>query len=190
MRFNNGAFPFLPATDKDQLKPGALGVGMGGRDTLWVPRRDVFLAKEISIPITDSGGAAGGQGGLQIFQFPEGVIQIMGAYYDLTIRRSSTGIAAGAAVVGALGSVVAGAADSTLTTTEADMIASTVGTLTAGAGLLQKHGSLVAAAFDGHTTPLKAFLNLAIPDADISATDAIIVNGVIAVNWYLIGDWT
>jgi len=108
---------------------------------------------------------------------------------NVTIRRNSTGIVAGAAVVGAVGTTLVSAADATLTTTEADLVASTAMTLTAGAGAGSKHGSLVATAYDGHTTPIKAFLNFAVPDADISASDALIVNGEVRLFWYQIGDY-
>lgn len=150
--------------------------------------KTVLTLTNLAIPITDGGVVVGGEGGQKVYDFPEGVIQLLGASYNLTTARVSTGIAAAAAMLGSLGSVVA-AADVTLTSTEADMIASTTGTLTAGAGTLKKHGSLVATAFDGHTTALDAFLNLAVPDADISANDTITVNGTITLTWANLGDY-
>lgn len=143
----------------------------------------------LSIAVADTGGAAGAQGSQNVYTFPEGVIQFLGASYNLTVTRVGTAIAAGAALVGSLGSVAAGAGDATLTSTEADMIASTAGTLTAGAGTLKKHGSLVAAAFDGHTTPVPVYLNVAVPDADISATDAVLISGTITLVWANLGDY-
>lgn len=142
-----------------------------------------------SIAVTDSGGAAGGQGSQKVYDFPEGVIQLLGASYNLTVARVGTGIAANAALVGSLGQAAAGAGDSTLTSTEADMIASTTGTLSSGAGVLQKYGSLVAAAFDGHSTAIDAILNVAVPDAGISATDAVLVSGTITLVWANLGDF-
>lgn len=150
--------------------------------------KTVLTLAALSVAITDN-GVAGGQGSQTVYAFPEGVIQLLGASYNLTTARVATGIATTAAVVGSLGSVAAGAGDATLTSTEADMIASTTGTLTAGAGVLAKHGSLVAAAFDGHTTPVSAILNLAVPDAGISATDAILVSGTITLVWANLGDY-
>ena len=88
-----------------------------------------------------------------------------------------------AALVGSLGSAAAGAGDATLTSTEADMIASTTGTLTSGAGTLTKYGSLVAAAFDGTSAAKSAYLNVAVPDAGSSGNDALIVNGTITIFW-------
>jgi hypothetical protein len=76
-----------------------------------------------------------------------------------------------------------------LTSTEADMIASTTGTLTAGAGTLAKHGSINTTAFDGHSSALDAYLNLAVPDAGSSGDDAVTVNGTITLLWANLGDY-
>jgi hypothetical protein len=151
--------------------------------------KTVLTVAALPITVTDTGGAGGGQGSQKVYDFPEGPIQLIGSSYNLTTARSSTGIAATAALVGSLGSVAADNANATLTSTEADMIASTAGPLTAGAGSLKSHGSLVATAFDGHTTALDAILNLAVPDANISATDTITLNGTITLTWANLGDY-
>lgn len=167
----------------------AAGTGVTAVETgTGAVHKTVLTLAALSIAVTDN-GSAGGQGSQKIYDFPEGVIQLLGASYNLTVTAVSTGIAAGAALVGSLGSVAAGAGNATLTSTEADMIASTAGTLTASAGVLQKFGSLVAAAFDGHTTALDAILNVAIPDADISATDAVLISGTITLIWSNLGDF-
>lgn len=150
--------------------------------------KTVLTLTNLSVTMTDA-GAAGSQGSQKVYDFPEGPIQLLGASYNLTTARVGTAIGATAALVGSLGSVAAGAGDATLTSTEADMIASTTGTLTAGAGTLKKHGSLVATAFDGHTTALDAILNLAVPDADSSGNDAVTVNGTITLTWANLGDY-
>ncbi len=150
--------------------------------------KTVLTLTNVAITVTDSGGAAGGQGSQKVYDFPEGVIQLLGASYNLT-TAAAAGIGATAALVGSLGSVAASAADAALTSTEADMIASTTGTLSGSAGTLAKHGSLVAAAFDGHTTALDAILNLAVPDAGISASAVVTVNGTITIVWANLGDY-
>lgn len=63
------------------------------------------------------------------------------------------------------------------------------GTLAAGAGVVTKHGSLVATAFDGHTTPMDLFMNFAVPDADSSASDTLTVAGTIKCTWTNSGDY-
>jgi hypothetical protein len=148
----------------------------------------VLTLDELSVTMTDA-GAAGCHGSAKLYDFPAGVIQILGASYNLTTLAGAGGIGDTAALVGSLGSVTAGVDNATLTTTEADLIASTTGTLTDGAGVLQKHGSLVATAFDGHTTPMDAFLNLAVPDAGSSADDTVAVSGTVRILWVQLGDW-
>lgn len=151
--------------------------------------KTVLTLAALSIAMTDH-TTAGAQGSQKVYDFPEGPIQLLGASYNLTTARVGTAISTTAALVGALGSVAVGVGDATLTSTEADMIASTTGTLTAGAGTLAKHGSLVATAFDGHTTPVDAILNLAIPDAGSSGDDAVLVSGTITLLWANLGDYT
>jgi hypothetical protein len=141
-----------------------------------------------SMTMTDH-TTAGSQGSTKVYDFPEGAIQILGSSYNLTITRVGTAIGATAAAVGALGTAAAGIDNATLTATEANLIASTTGTLTAGAGALALHGSLVAAAFDGHTTPVDAILNVAVPDADSSGNDAFTVAGTITLVWANLGDY-
>ena len=114
-----------------------------------------------------------------------------GASYSLTTLAGAGGIADDAELVGALGSATNDAADETLTSTEADVIASTPGTLTAGAGALAKHASLVATAFDGHSTAIDLFLNLSVPDAGStdSENDTVSVSGTVTLDFVLIADY-
>lgn len=150
--------------------------------------KTVFTLTALSVTMTDA-GAAGCHGSHKIYDFPEGVIQVLGCSYNLTTLAGSGGIGDTAALVGALGTTATATDNATLTTTEANLIASTTGTLTAGAGVLQSHGSLVATAFDGHTTPVDAYLNLAVPDAGSSASDTVTVSGTITITWVNLGDY-
>lgn len=152
-----------------------------------VVHKTVLTLLNVSIVSTDAttDGAFGTQ---KVYDFPEGAIQFLGASYNLSLAKVGSGIAATAAVVVSLGSVAAVAGD-TLTSTEADMIASTSATLSSGLGTAKKHGSLIATAFDGHTTPLDAILNFAMPDAGTSVTDAIVFNGTITILWANSGDY-
>jgi hypothetical protein len=153
-----------------------------------VIHKTVLTLTNLSVTMTDA-TTSGCHGSHKVYDFPAGVIQLLGASYNLTTLAGSGGIADGAALVGSLGSATAGTNNATLTTTEADMIASTAGTLTSGAGALASHGSLVATGFDGHTTPVDVFLNLAVPDADSSASDTVTVNGTITLTWVNTGDY-
>lgn len=191
---NKDVSSFRDVTLRDTITTSGVGApnGTGVTATEYgtgAVHKTVLTLTNVSITVTDTGGANGGQGSLKVYDFPEGVIQFLGASYNLTTLAGAGGIGDTAALVGSLGSVAAGAGDATLTSTEADMIASTTGTLTAGAGTLAKHGSLVATAFDGHTTALDAILNLAVPDAGISSNDTVTVNGTITMVWANLGDY-
>lgn len=150
--------------------------------------KTVLTLSSLSVTMTDA-TTAGCHGAHKVYDFPEGVIQILGASYDLTTLAGSGGIADTAALVGSLGSATNDTANATLTSTEADIIASTTGTLTGGAGVLQKHGSINTTAFDGHTTPVDAYLNLSVPDAGSSANDTVTVSGTITLIWANLGDY-
>lgn len=139
------------------------------------------------IAVTDTGGAAGGHGSLKLLDLPEGNVLFLNASTNLTVARVSTGIGATAALIGSVGSAAVSTADSTLTTTEANIVPSTSATLTAGAGTVK--GEATAVAFvDGTTTPAGVFLNFAVPDAGITATDSLTVNGTITVIYNVSGD--
>lgn len=182
--------PFLPVTDLAALKLGAVaGVTVAAQET-WGPfHKTIINLTEVSISIVDSGGAAGGQGSVKVYDFPEGVTQILGAACNLTTRKGGAGITDTAAVVGSVGTVAPGAGDAALTGTEADIIPSTAGTLAAGAGVLKGISAAPAAPFNGTATPIDALLNIGIPDAGITATTTLIVNGRIAIVWTTLLDF-
>lgn len=150
--------------------------------------KTVLTLASLSITMTDA-GANGSHGAQKVYDFPAGAIQILGCSYDLTTLAGAGGITDTAALVGSLGSVTNDTADATLTSTEADLIASTTGTLSSGAGTLKKHGSVVTTAFDGTTTAVDAFLNVSVPDAGSSADDTLTVSGTITICWVNLGDY-
>jgi hypothetical protein len=43
---------------------------------------------------------------------------------------------------------------------------------------------------DGHTTAVDLILNVAVPDADVSASDTLAVTGTVTCVWSNVGDWT
>jgi len=182
--------PFVPVSDAFALNIGqSAGSGVSQVET-WLPIHKTTLnLVNALVAIVDSGGAAGGQGSLKIYDWPEGSIVLIGALYNLTITRVGTAITATAAAVGALGTVAPGAGDSTLTGTEANIIPSTAGTLTGGVGTLKSFNAAPAAPFDGTTTPVDVLLNIAVPDAGITANDSFSVTGTVVILWSDIGDY-
>lgn len=161
------------------------GTNVTSRESFVVPQRRTFTFTATPVTITDTGGANGGHGNLKFYDFPEATITILGAVSNLSISRVSTGLSATAAVVTSVGTVATATSDATLTSTEANVIPSTTATLTAGAGTARGESTAILVA-DGTSTALDLFLNFAVPDGGISATDSLLVTGTIVVD-YLLG---
>lgn len=148
--------------------------------------KTTFTFSAHSVTMTD---ATDSTGSVAIYTFPEGFIKVYGSLCNLTTTAGVGGITDTAALVLSVGSVVVATDNATLTSTEADIIASYAGTLIGGEGVFTKDGALVAAAFDGHTTDEAIFLNLAVPDADTSANDTIELTGDCTIVWSNLGDF-
>ncbi len=135
---------------------------------------------------------AGAQGSHKLYDFPAGIIQVLGCVTDLTIARVGTSIAAAAAVVASVGTAAAAIDNATLTGTEADIIPSTAAPLTAGAGTVKGKSTateMAAGVWDGTSTAKDAYLNFAVPDADHGGTnDALTVSGTVTITWVNHGD--
>lgn len=140
-----------------------------------------------SVTVVDA-GANGAHAGHQLLTFPEGQILILAAKTDLAILAGAGGIADDAAIVAALGTVATTNANDALTTTEADIIASTAATLTAAAGNFDAATIAAGIALDGTAAAKDVFLNFAIPADDASADDTLAVTGTIDLFWLLLGD--
>ena len=151
-------------------------------------RISTFTLRDVSVTMTDA-TTAGSQGRIQIYDFPAGNLLFLGGSCDLTTARVGTALAANAAVVGAVGTAAVGVDNDTLTSTEADLLPSYAGTLTAGAGVV-KSKSVTAGivVFDGTSTAKDAWLNFAVPDAGSTGNDALLVNGTVTLAWCLLGD--
>lgn len=137
--------------------------------------------------VTVDAGAAGAHGAVEVYNFPLGLIQVIGGTMSLATTAGAGGIADNAAIVQSVGTVTVVNDNAALTTTEADIIPSTAGTLTGGVGA-PVGVSTTPAVFDGHSTAKKAFLNFAVPDAGSSADDTLAVTGTVTIFWHYFGD--
>jgi hypothetical protein len=162
----------------------AITAGVTDSDTSPGLNKTILTLTNVSVTTTDA-TTAGAYGGLEIYDFPLGVLSLLGATTNLTLARVGTGLTATAAIVSAIGTATAGA-DATLTNTEADIIASTACTFTAGASTF-KGISTAPVQWDGSGTAKKAFLNFAVVDAGSGGNDAILVNGTISLIWGNLG---
>lgn len=87
----------------------------------------------------------------------------------------------------AIGSTAPG--DGTLTGTDVDLVPST--SIDPISGGITGAALAATAQFDGTTTPLDAYLNILIDDADVAdgASDVLQVSGVVEIHWVLLGDY-
>jgi hypothetical protein len=165
--------------------PNGTGVALAARAS--VMQTVTLTLTNVNVAIADH-TTSGASGSLKVLDLPEGCVLVLGAVTNLTIARVGTNIAAGASVVGSIGSAAAGA-DATLSSTEANIVPSTAATLSGGAGAFR--GASTGVAFlDGTGTPADVYLNFAMNDAGDSgdADDALTVNGTITLNFINLGD--
>lgn len=148
----------------------------------------VFTLASVDYPIVDS-GANGGHGSLQLYDFPEGKVLILGTTNDLTFTAASTnGLTATATYDFGVGSAATGTGDAVLSSTEQDLVTKIEGDLVASVATPQAIYS-TAVALDGTTTPADAFLNAAFEAADISADEEGTATGTVTVTWINLGDY-
>lgn len=118
-------------------------------------------------------------GGVQCYDFPKGGISFVGAAAKLTYSIAGSGSYAN--LVSSVGTTVAGTDNATLTTTEANVIASTATASTSGAASFT--GAMTAlAAVNGTGTAADLYLNAATSD-EVTSSRVVTVNGWLIVHW-------
>ena len=166
---------------------GTAGV-VATEEGLGLIHRTTFTFTNLVLNMTDA-TTAGSHGAIQLYDFPAGLINILGAVSDVDIVSDATGLSATASLIAAVGTATAGTDNETLTGTEADLIASTAATLTGSAGAFDGVSTASeGGTFDGTATAKDAFLNFAAPDADSTGDDVMLVSGTIVITWINLGD--
>jgi hypothetical protein len=125
--------------------------------------------KDVSLAITDVGST--GRFSNKLFDFPKGVIQVIGAVQDLSAVPSAGGniqIATGTAAD----------TDGTLAGTEVNLTAAS----TAAASAADSVRTAAPAGFDGSSTAVAAFLN-GVTAGDPSSGATVVINGTITYTW-------
>jgi hypothetical protein len=152
--------------------------------------KTVLTLAATPISIADDNGVAQ-YGGVKIYDFPEGAINILGANLDLSITLGVTGTIINTWAGGvALGSVTASTGAS-LTSTEADILAEkTVSAATLKVATVK--GVSIAAAVtpfvNGTGTPLDCFLNLFVTDDASHTVGTGTITGTVTLFWNYLGD--
>jgi hypothetical protein len=164
----------------------AAGTGVAADERGARVQTTVLTIEDLEVTMTDA-TTNGSHGSQKVYDFPAGNIMVLGAVTDLTIEAGAGGISDTASIVASVGSAAVGTDNATLTSTEANIVPSTAGTLTSGAGAVKGESTAVAL-LDGTSTAADAYLNIACPDAGSSANDTITVNGTIRLIWINLGD--
>ena len=145
-----------------------------------------------NMPLTLTDASAGG--GVKIYDFPEGTINILGAAGSVALTTTSTlasTLNAGVTYNWGVGTTVQ--ANGTLATTEQDILPTTNGTASATINVAgaASNGARVAtnAAFDGTGTAKDAYFNVGLAtNTDIDGDATVTVSGTVEIFWLHLGD--
>jgi len=124
-------------------------------------------------------------GSIKLLTLPTGGIFLKGGSCRVTYTTSGTPTPGGTTVF-AVGTAAA-AADATLSSTEANVVASTGSTMTSGAGTLNGVTATSVAGINGQSSAVELYLNFA-TSGDMGASRTITLNGWVVVNWEHTGD--
>lgn len=155
-------------------------------------RTTTFTFRNTPAPLIDT-AATVARCALKIYDFPAGLIGIVGAVSNLALTKSAAGVNADWDGDFALGTVAA-AADATLSSTEQNVIPTTPTPQAAAGATTAKGISTATEAFkllDGTDTAIDLYLNLLVDDADQDVTTTptnLILNGTVTVSWLALGD--
>lgn len=180
----------LTAAAGDSGTVGVAGTGVVATETGGLVRKTVLTMTGVSVTVANTTGVS--FGGTKIYDFPAGRILVLGAImrgitFDLTDAGNVTPIDAANGGDVSVGSTAP--TDGTLTDTDVDLVPSTsIDPISAG---ITGAALAASAQFNGTSTPLDAFLNILIDDADVAdgASDVLLVSGVVEIHWVLLGDY-
>jgi hypothetical protein len=155
-----------------------------------VMHQTVFTLTALPLTLADATQGAG----VKIYDFPEGVITILGASGSVAETTTSTlasTLNTGVTYNWGVGTTTQ--ASATLATTEQDILPVTNGTASATINVAAAASTAVRTAapanFDGHTTAKSAFFNVGVAGAtDIDGDATTTWTGTITVTWLFNGD--
>jgi hypothetical protein len=169
---------------------GAAGTNVTAAETgNGVFHRTVLTLTAVAMTVADA--TAGG--GALIYTFPAGIISILGGSFSVAPTTTSTiasTLKSGVTVEVGVGTESAGAG--ALTTTEENIIVGATGpsstVINVAAAAILGIGT-TPITYDGHTTPMPAYLNLGVPTGtDIDADATVTFTGTVTLIWAFGGD--
>lgn len=166
------------------------GATVTASETFPVLHTTVLTLTATPITVADDAGVAQYGGTGKIYDFPEGLIQVYGAVVSGSITMGATGtfIDAWTGVI-ALGTAAAGTG-STLTSTEADIMASnSISAATAKVAAIDAVSTNAASPIlDGTATAKDLYLNIAIADDATHTAGTGTFTGTVTITWAKLGD--
>lgn len=152
-------------------------------------KKTILNLASVPLVLSDQAGVIAYKG-IKLYDFPEGLIKVDGVVVNLSVAKSSAGVIATWSGKVSVGTVTAGN-DATLTSTEANLVASTnVGPAVAGVQSV-KALPTAAAWLDGTTTAIDLYLNILVNDTDHDVTTTpcnLLLTGTVTVHWMNLGD--
>lgn len=158
--------------------------GLTVKDYTSAGRQTRVLLSNVTITTTYT-SSSNSSGSVKIATLPTGGIFLKGGSARVTYTTSGTPTPGGTTVF-AVGTAAA-AADATLTSTEANVVASTGSTMTAGAGTLSGVTATSVVGVNGQSSAVDIYLNFA-TSGDMGAARTITLNGWVIFNWEHTGD--
>jgi len=154
----------------------------------------VFTLTALPLTIDNDAGAGAQVGGVKVYDFPTGQITILNASGSVALTTTSVladTLNASSTYNWGVGTTIA--ANSTLATTEQDIIPTTNGTSSATinvAGATSSSASTVAPlTYNGKSTAIDAFFNVGVAnDVDLDGDATVTVTGTITINWVFNGN--
>jgi hypothetical protein len=171
---------------------GAPGAGVGQAQAEAKLIETVLTFDGDAVALVDEAGVVA-HGNKKIFDFPEGLIQFVGAVVDLAVVKDAAGVDDDFAGDFGLGTAAADAG-ATLATTEQDLVPTTaIGPATAGATTAKGASTTTesGALLDGTTTAKDVYLNVLVDDADhdVDTTPTnLLITGTVKLLWRNLGD--
>jgi hypothetical protein len=149
----------------------------------------VFTFVDTPISIADDAGVAQYGGAGKIYDFPEGMIQVLGAVLDGTVELGTTGTITNTWAGGVGLGTAAASTGATLTGTEADLMAEVdVAAATAKVASVDAVSAALSALLDGTGTAKDCYLNLVVDDSVTHTAGTGKLNGTLTLTWMNYGD--
>lgn len=186
------AVDWLAIKGANLAAPGANGAGAKNGSTVSAREdaggfRTVLTLNETPITFADDAGT-GQYGSVKIYDFPEGLINVVGAVIDADLTLTEAAWADAAEGDVGLGTTAVTDGDA-LATTEQNIVPTTaIAALSSQVGPIDAQTASAVGLLDGTSTAVDLYLNIRIDDDAAHAAGNGTVSGTVSILWSLVGD--